>query len=243
MPVLQLPADSAESLAPHRTRPGWELCYGVGVLWLRIPDDSASLEAAASLPALARYQVDRLRRLIPFHATLPTGREPDGPWQALGEVLTVLPPPALFPGRMGGGFPVGLVRSSSLKEPAALLAPLSVLLGWAENAPRPRLRSLVFAAAPDGRVFVRGTPLPPVPGTAFYFQSNLALPCGWDFAPPLRADWVAQSLAVPVHSTVLLTPENGAVEISQESFVPLTLAALRRTRDNLKSAASPIAST
>lgn len=238
MPLLQLPADSAESLAPHRTRPGWEVCRADGAWWLRIPDDAHSMQAAAPLPALARYQVDPRRRLIPLHGTLPIGREPAGPWEPLGEVLRVQPPAALFPGRLGARLALEWVRSPLEKEPAALLTTLHVLLPWAENAARARLRPLVFAAAPEGKVFVRGTPLPSVPGTVFYFQNNLALPCGWDFAPPLRAAWVGPALGLPVHSIALLTPPSGVAEISQESFVPLTLAALRRTLEQLKSAPS-----
>lgn len=233
MLLLQLPGDSAESLAPHRTRPGWEWCAGEGALWLRISGDVESLQAAASLPALGRYQVDSRRRLVPLTGTLPIGREPAGPWLPLSELLPVLPPPALFPGRIDSGYKVELVRSSQVAEPGGLFTSLHALLAWAETASRARLRPLVFAASVEEKVFVGGAPLPPVPGQSFYFQERLALPCGWGFASPLRAGWVAQALAIPASSIALIHPPATVMEISQESFVPLTLAALRRTRDAL----------
>ncbi len=234
MIVLQLPADSAARLGPYRTQSGWEVCEENQTLWLRLPVEAA--ESAAALPCLARYRVDARQRLIPLHGSVPTGLLPVGPWQSLEVFLTIVPPAAVLPGRQQGKLGITLTRSSCEIEPTALLASLADLAAWAGRASRLRLNRLTFAAAADGRVFVRGTPLPSVPGTPWYFQGNLALPAGWEFVPPLRPAWVERVL-LPAPGSIGLVEPDGHVElIGQEGFAPLTLAALRRTTAALLSA-------
>jgi hypothetical protein len=229
--LLLLPPESTASLGPHRTRAGWEICEDGPRLWLRIPDGAES--QTASLPALARYRIDSRQRLIPLNATLPVGLSPAGPWQPLTEFLSVPPPAPLLPGRTPGRVDISLSRSSHEVEPAALLANVDDLLAWANQASRLRLSRLTFAASSDGRVLVRGTPLPPVPGSAHYFQGRLALPCGWELTAPLLPVWVEESLALPTGAIALLLPEGGIEMLGQESFTPLSLAALRRTHEAL----------
>ena len=227
MLVLQLPADSPARLGPYRTQSGWEVCEENQTLWLSLPVEAA--EPAATLPCLARYRIDARQRLIPLHGSLPTGLLPVGPWQSLEAFLTIAAPAAVLPGRQQGKLEITLTRSSSETEPTALLATLPDLAAWADKASRLRLGRLSFAAAADGRVFVRGTPLPSVPGIPWYFQGNLALPAGWEFAPPLRPAWVERVL-LPAPGSIALVEPDGRVElIGQEGFAPLTLAALRRT--------------
>lgn len=234
MLVLQLPADSPARLGPYRTQSGWEVCEENQTLWLRLPMEAA--EAVAALPCLARYRVDARQRLIPLHGSLPTGLLPVGPWQSVEAFLTIAAPAAVLPGRQQEKLEITLTRSSCETEPTALLASLADLAVWVDKASRLRLGRLSFAAAADGRVFVRGTPLPSVPGTSWYFQGNLALPAGWEFAPPLRPAWVERAL-LPAPGSIALVEPHGHVElIGQEGFAPLTLAALRRTTAALLSA-------
>ncbi len=227
MIVLQLPADSHARLGQHRTQSGWEICEENQALWLRLPEEAVA--RAAALPSLARYRVDVRQRLIPLLGSLPTGLLPLGPWQSLEDFLTIAAPPAVLPGRQQGKLEITLTRSSCETEPTALLARLEDLTAWADKASRLRLGRLSFAAAADGRVFVRGTPLPSVPGIPWYFQGNLALPAGWEFALPLRPAWVERAL-LPAPGSIALVDPDGCMEIiGQEGFAPLTLAALRRT--------------
>ena len=234
MIVIQLPADSHARLWPHRKQSGWEVCEENQTLWLRLPEEDAA--PAAALPCLARYRVDVRQRLVPLHGSVPVGLLPEGPWQSLDAFLTIAPPAAVLPGRQEERLGITLARSSCETEPTALLASLTDLASWAGSASRLRLARLTFAAAADGRVFVRGTPLPSVPGTPWYFQGNLALPAGWEFALPLRPSWVEQVLMLAAGSIALVDPGGGMEIIGQEGFAPLTLAALRRTTVALTSA-------
>lgn len=227
MLVLHLSPGSLSSLDPHRTRSGWEICQENQQLWLRLPLEAAA--AAGPLPAVARYRMDSRLRLIPLDGTLPVGMAPPGPWQPLHHCLTVTSPASQLPGRSQERFPISLIRSAHEVEPAALMTSLHDLIPWAEEASRLRLHRLSFAAATHGRIFVRGTPLPAVPGIPWYFHGPLALPGGWDFAPFLRPAWVEQALALAPGVIALIHPEPQVELIGQEGFVPLTLAALRRT--------------
>lgn len=234
MLVLQLSPDAAALLCPHRTRAGWEICQAGESLWLRCPDQSSAREKTAALPCTGRFRADAAGRLIPWSGTLPVGRMPEGPWEALAVWLTVAPPAAVLPGRSQARVEVKLERSTLEQTPAALLVNLDDLLAWAETASRLRLGKLKFAvSATDGRTLVTGTPLPPVPGVACYFHGRLTLPCGWDFAPPLWPAWVEQSLALPQGALALLDPAGRVEILEQESFTALSLSALRRTRQSL----------
>jgi hypothetical protein len=231
MLVLQLPMDAASLLGPHRMQAGWEVCQDLkeNTLWLRCPDGARN--ATAALPCTARYRTDHAGRLIPWTGTLPVAKMPAGPWEALNVWLVAGAPPLSLPGRGQSRVDIRLERSSRERTPSALLLDLDSLLAWAETASRLRLSGLNFAASASGggRALVTGTPLPPVPGTACYFHGRLTLPCGWDFPPPLWPAWVEQCLSLPQEALALLDP-SGRVEIlEQEGFMPLTLAAVRRT--------------
>jgi hypothetical protein len=229
MLLLHLSPGCAASLAPHRTRQGWEAAEGADGLWLRCPETPASRQATAALPCFGRYRQDAGGGLIPDRGTLPSAPAPAGPWQPLREYLAIKPLPARLPGRTAAAVPLALERSSREVPAEALLVSLTALKAWAEGASRLRLARLAFAAAADGRALVTGTPLPPVPGQACYRDDGLVLPCGWSLAAPLRAAWVRQALAPAPGALVLIDPQAHVEIISQEAFVPLTLAALRRT--------------
>ncbi len=227
MLLLRLHADDAAALGPLRTRAGWALCEADGTLWLQCPD-TAEAECAA-LPCGGRYRSDARGLLTPLHGTLPVAQAPAGPWLPLAEALAVQQVTAVMPGRTRERLTISLVRIGSESPAQALLLPLASLAAWVENAPRIRLNLLQFAAAADGRTFVRGTPLPPVPGSPFYLRGALALPCGWDFAPHVWAGWVEKSLAVPAGALALVHEDASMEMIGAEGFSPLTLAAVRRT--------------
>jgi len=233
MLVLHLHPGSLTALPPHRTRSGWEICEENGILWLRCPGESGDVAACAGLACVARYRSGPPGRLLPPAGTVPVARMPSGPWQSLADFLPVSPFPALLPGRSPQRLSVRLERSSQEMPPTALLVSLTELLAWADQASRLRFARLKFAAADAGRVLVTGTPLPPVPGVSWYFHGTLALPSGWDFAAPLLPAWVEQALALPPGAVALVHPDAPMEIIPQEALIPLTLSALRRTRDVL----------
>lgn len=237
MTVLQLESDAAAALGRHRGRAGWEICEDGDGLWLRCP--AGDVEATAALPCLGRYRLDAAgERLIPVGGTLPVAAAPTGPWVLLADWLPLEPPSSLLPGRVAGRLGVSLWRSGGEQPAAAVLTDLRTLTSWAESASRGRMGVLKFAASGGGRVLVCGSPLPAVSGRPFYCQGALLLRCGWEFAPPLRADWVERSLSLPRDATALVHEDARVEVICQEGFAPLTLAALRITLDALTNSPS-----
>lgn len=218
-------------MAGARLRPGWEICVETepetGAFWLRLPAEDAA--AAAALPCLARYEAGEDGRLVPPGRRLPVGVMPEGPWVPLGDWITVSGFPVLLPGLNPARMEISLARAAVEAPAEAWLGPLETLLAWAEGASRLRMERLKFAAAADGRVLVRGTPLPPVPGSVWYFRGALGFPCGLEPAPPLLPEWIESSLGLSRGSTALWSGEGGFEVIPGESWVPLSLAALRRT--------------
>jgi MoxR-vWA-beta-propeller ternary system domain bpX2 len=227
MMVFAFHLPDAPSLAPHRTRAGWSACVENNALWLRCPDADAA--ECAALPAVARYRSDARGLLTPLEGTVPVAQAPAGPWLPLTEIFAVQSATPNYPGRTRQRLDISLVRTEREQPAQALLLPLAELLPWVELAPRIRLERLQFAAAADGCAFVKGTPLPPVPGAAFYFAGAMALPCGWDFAPHLWHGWVEKALAIPAGGLCLVQEDVRLELIGAEGFAPLTLAAVRRT--------------
>lgn len=227
MLLLVFSTTDASALAPHRTRAGWTACVEDGALWLRCPVADAA--ECAALPAVARYRCHDGARLTPLAGRVPVAPAPAGPWLPLTEMLPVQSAAPCFPGRTRQRLEVSLVRTEREQPAQAVLLPLAVLLPWVEQAPRIRLERLQFAAAADGRAFVKGTPLPQVPGAAYYFAGAMALPCGWDFAPHLWHGWVEKALAIPAGGLCLVHEDARLELIGAEGFAPLTLAAVRRT--------------
>jgi len=227
MLILRLARKDAAALAPHRTRADWGLCADGDALWLRCPADSEA--ACAALPCVARYRSDARGLLTPLPGTVPVAAAPPGPWRALTDFLTIQPAAAAMPGRGAGKVAVALVRSEETQPAEALLLSVPDLLPWVEQAPRVRLERLQFAAAADGRAFVRGRPLPQLAGAAFYFRGALAVPCGWDFAPHVWPGWLEQAIGLAPGMAALVHEDAQMEVIGAEGFTPLTLAAVRRT--------------
>lgn len=244
-------------LGPHRKRGGWEVCEtetetAEGItgarrkLWLRCPDRDTAEELMAGLPCAGRYRVGTSGSLVPLGKKLPVGRVPAGPWVKLMDWLKVEGPQAVLPGRCQGKVEVRLERSGREEPAAGLLMSLEMLTAWAESASRLRMGRLRFAVsgfgnsrgagtnADDGpRALVLGEPPPSAPGQACYARGRLLLPCGWDFTPPVVAAWVEESLALPPGAVALLDPSGSVEMLEQESFAPLSLAAVRRTCQGL----------
>lgn len=229
MLFLRLSAADLPSLASRRARPGWLLSAdeGDGMRWLQCPE-SDSAETAA-VPALERHTDNGNGLLIPQGKIVPAAPAPRGPWLPLADALPVIPSPARSPGRVLAGATVELVRTAHSRPEEALLTDTNSLARWAETAPRVRMDRLRFAAAEDGRAFVSGSPLPSLPGAPCYFMGALALPCGWEPAPHLAPAWLEKALAPPRGAVALIHPDGRVELISQESFLPLTLGAARRT--------------
>ncbi len=224
--LLELEEKDFGELGPMRTREGWELCGEGGRWWLRVPEADAGM--AMMVPSLGRYRDDGMGGLVPVGKRLPVGRVPAGVWEPLVRSLPVAMPEVRAGGRVGDRVAVRLVPGREERKASLLLTDLETMLRWAEGASRLRMGRLEMAVS-GRRVLVRGEPLPPVRGEAWYVEGGLAVPCGLVLGKCCRAEWVETVLGLGRGAMALMCEDGGCEVVPAEAFFGVTLGALRRT--------------
>ena len=121
------------------------------------------------------------------------------------------------------------MRDEQLRDPNLLIATQHAWTCFATAAPAVRLAPLSFAASSDGRVVVRGTPLPAMEGTFYVVTDQIAVPAGWRFEPPVAAAVLAAVLQLGERDLALLNNDGSYDLIPGEGFVQATRAAVRAT--------------
>jgi hypothetical protein len=101
------------------------------------------------------------------------------------------------------------------------------------TAPLVRLEPLRFALASDGRVCVRGEPLPSLPGESWVLHGSIALPAGFGFPEVCTSSWLESLLSLPKDGIALWPPDGAAEVLPPSAFVPATRANVRSSARNL----------
>lgn len=232
--VARLNAADASALAGLRLVAGLEVATIGSVLWLRGSAWNEALRRALrKVPGLDRFETHASGRLLADGARVPQGRLPELRWQALAPWFPVNLPTAHGLVAAPSPAPFRLVRSTGEREAGGVLAELSAWHEFAIGAAAIRLRPLRFAAARDGRVWIEGMPLPPVPGRRFSISEGIAIPCGFTWSPALSVTAIRQWLGLG-EGDATFAAEDGTWEIIRaEQFVPATRSAARATREAL----------
>ena len=218
--VRLLPADAAEA------------CVDGQSIWVRGDDLTEPLDLALrKIPGARRFEVLEDNRARPMGAHLCVGHLPAGPWAPLCDLLALKPQPAALAGRLPAGVPCRLARADRELPANLLLTQLLVWTQWANNAPLIRLARLTFAVADDGRVVVRGTPLPPLPGQTMVEQAGVATLCGLRWWPPVDAENLRALLGLKEGDLAILSADGDCEVISGELFVPASRSAVRLTAE------------
>lgn len=105
-----------------------------------------------------------------------------------------LPPPV----------PLTIVPCGEPREPALLETTLSRLSEHCTVAPQWRIARWSFAAAADGRTFVRGLPLPALPGTQWVETDGICVPAGTAWSPAVEPAVLRQLLRLAPGDIALL---------------------------------------
>lgn len=228
--VICLAREDAAALAEQRLANGLEVAEAGADLWLRGPPGEDALDAKlAAVPASGRYELLAANQLRRIGHRVPSARLPALQWQPLSAWLRVELPVAALPANSPAPIPLRLVRSGDEHEPELLLTSLVEFTRFAAQAAQVRLDRLQFAAAADGRVLVRGRPLPPLPGQRFVRHSGLALPAGFAWQPAVSAEVLARRFGVSGDSLVLWNDDGTITRFHGEQFVPATRSAVRET--------------
>jgi hypothetical protein len=181
------------------------------------------------LASAERFTVNADDVLTPLGQRIPSGKLASDGWVAVSAWATLSPQAAALPAKLEARVALRVVRSN---EPAAanvLIASRAAFVAWAVDAPAVRLRPLSFAASRDGRVLVRGEPLPPIPGKRFVERDGVATPAGFVLWPALDAPAVQALLGIAAGDVALFDEEASWEQISAGDFVAATRTAVRAT--------------
>lgn len=226
MHYARLPASEAHALAACRTQPGWEVCVEGDQLWVRA--DQPVEDLWRGLPFAERCTADAAQRLIRQGQSVPVRRVPEQAWVALRHWMPVQRSASLPSGVRPPPVMVRPVRVSDRERAADLvLVSRSTWETWAVTAPQARLEPLRFALSSDGRVCVRGLPLPPLPGEAWGLHQGIALRAGFDFPPVCTPAWLARMLDVPQGGLALWHEDGSSEVLPASAFIPATRANVR----------------
>jgi len=232
--ALSIAREDVAVLAGLRLVPGIEVAEAAPKVWLRgsAADESLSHRLLA-LPTTERYErlpSGRLRRL---NERIPSQQLPELAWQPLSAWLRVAIPIGAMPGREPASVALQLIRSAGEQKPELLLTDLREFQRFVEQAALVRLRRWQFAANADGRVLVRGTPLPPLPGKQFVVRKGVATPAGFDWSPAVDAEVVARCFGASDEELVLWQEDGRIVRLHREQFMPVTRSAVVATQQAL----------
>jgi hypothetical protein len=92
------------------------------------------------------------------------------------------------------------------------------------------LRERMDACAPADlhhRVFVLGTPLPPIPGQPYSIDGGIAVACGWSLSPAVGSAVIRKMLSLETGDVALFNVDGSFERIAAEHFVRASRTAVR----------------
>jgi MoxR-vWA-beta-propeller ternary system domain bpX2 len=212
-----------------------EICERAPYVWLCGESMNERLELALrKLAGAERFSVLADGQLRRAGRRVPQGTLPEGEWLALSQWATLEVQPPAFAGDLSARSIIRLVRSFEESEASGLVTDLTTWTNYATAAPEVRLRPLWFAMAADGRVLIRGTPLPPLPGIRYAARDGIALPCGYALWPNLEPAVFVELLELARSDLALFSPDGSFERIAATHFVQATRSAVRATQEATK---------
>ena len=230
--VLLNDASAATGL---RSLAGVEILERGNELWARGPSLTADTESLLlGLRCMDRFEVESDLRLRRSGESLHSGELPSGTWTPIREWLQVeLPAPRMTSGRIAR-LNLTMQRTADERQASLLLVSAKDWFRYGSSAPQTRLDRLLFAASRDGRVLVKGVPLPPIPGQAFVLDQGVALPAGWTWSPAVSVATLRKLLEVEDGELVLIGTDGSWEVLRKDEFVAARRSAIRETCRTVK---------
>ncbi len=227
--VWTLKSDDAQLLGSLRTEPNLEVCESAQGVWVRCKTPSEELQLRfMHLPAVQSVVTDD-GQLIERGTRVPWSYMLEGPWLPIAHWLSVNVPIAAFGGTAPLPLPLQLTPDESYRTAALLRTHRDAWISYALSSPQMRLDRLAFAAADDDTVLIRGEPLPPIAGTRFVVQGNVAVEAGWTWSPSVSVEVVEKVLNVTERQLAILSPNSEWIVVAADDFVQATRSAVRAT--------------
>jgi hypothetical protein len=211
-----------------RTTPDVQIAVARDGLWLGGVFLTPELDVLLrQLPVEARYEVTPQKGLRIKGERLLSGTLPDLVWLPIARWVQPVTPPTILPATASCQVRLKLVRGGQEETSSLLLTTLAAFQAYAGSAPQIRLQRLEFAAAPDGRCLIRGTPLPALPGQHWVDHGGFATLAGLSWEPALAPELVRQWLGAETGGTVLWHEDHTFSRITAEQWITAEHSAIR----------------
>lgn len=221
----------ARELGQLRLVPSVESAETEESYWLR---GSSQIEEAqlvlSTIPHVRIYHIEAGDGLRPVGLRLVAKPLPTMTFLPLSKTVAVELPRAAYPVSRMASVPVSLVRSDQEQRSMLLETTLEVWSAYASSAPQVRLNCWAFAVTSEGRVLVRGEPLPPLRGQRYWMSDGVAIPIGWTCHPVIAGPVLAKVLDGRGGDLILLNVDGSMESIPADSFVRATRSAVRSTQ-------------
>jgi hypothetical protein len=226
--IVRLDGKSAAGVARLRSVTGLQIAEGVDSHWLRACADG-TLECLLRTVAGERFTLTDDDQLVPWGKRVPVERLSSLDWRPLAEWAAVTLPVAALPAELTSRVRLRLVRGGREQPAAALLTDWEQWFSYATEAPDVRLRPLAFARSVDQRVFIIGSPLPPVAGQSYAVEGGIAVPCGWSITPAVGSSVIRKLVSLEAGDIALCNADGSFERIAAEHFVAASRSAVRAT--------------
>lgn len=205
-------------------------CVADGVLWVQgkcqRDEDREQIEEFVSGD---KFHVLRDGQLIPWLARVPRGNLPKGPWEPVHQVWKPQLPTAAIAIAHAPRAKVAIVRDEQERSCNLLLTDQAQWTAFVKTCPQVRLAKWSFAANADGRVLIRGIPLPSIPGTRYVEQAAVAVEAGWWWSPPVSPHLMRRALSIASGAIGLLSADGELEIVPGSEFVTATRTAVTAT--------------
>ena len=198
-------------------------------IWLKCKGEFAIKNMLLQqLPVQKTFFIDGYNRLFIPNTLTPVAMLEINEWVSIKAFVALEIPIAIMPARLQSTININIVSSMNERNADALLTSLNVWKAYAKQAPLIRLQQLKFAVSENADVFIIGSPLPPIPGKAYWIKNKVALPCGFDLEWTFLTDAIEKKFTTG--GELILIAENAEWQkIPDSYFVKATRSAVRFT--------------
>lgn len=221
--------DACTLLGSVRTESDLEVCEDEDVVWIRCQQASDELQKSFMRLPVVHFSASEDGQLIERGTRVPLGYVPKGPWIPIAQWMKVTAPIAGLSGCAPQPISIEMAPCDEFKLPQLMRTDFKVWGNYAVNAPLFRLERLAFATSGDGTIYIKGDPLPAIPGERYVLEDRIAVEAGWKWRPEVAPEVVQSALNIRADELVVLDRKGDWLCLSEECFVQASRAAVRAT--------------
>ena len=219
--VLDLP-----SLGPYRQYSDWELAKaGEESCFIKAPISEEYTELFSKIPFTNRWYLDDGKLYLQGH-TLPSRTIQGLQWFSLASFLPLSPVLPVSNEDYFSHLSIELEPAFTESESRAMICSYQEFKRWVETASELRMNPLKYAVSSDERVFILGTPLPPIYGVSYYQEGAIFLPAGKQLPENIHFQLIESSLNLTRKQIAIFSGVEFDV-IDSECLLPVSRSGVR----------------